>query len=165
MVYFFSHSFFSLALSCALCMASFLQLSHVHAQSFESPIKIEQLSPIHAKSINPEDLVTVYYFDDKDCELSQTSKKLLTTVALFLKNNPEQKIVIVGHSDIHGSRDYNLSLSQQRASSVATYLESQGVSSQQLTTISKGKEMPTSLENNPQAQALNRRVEIFFERA
>ncbi len=122
-----------------------------------------EFSEVAAKKATPESLISVFYFDCNESSLDDVSKKLLSTVAIYLKSNPSQKIVIVGNTDILGPHQYNQALGQQRANSVSIYLISQGVPPQQMSVVSRGKENPLSLVDSDQAQALNRRVEILFE--
>ena len=78
----------------------------------------------------------------------------------MLENNRNLDIVLEGHADERGTREYNLALGQRRAESVAAYLLSNGVSRNQLKTISYGEERPVALGSNNASWAKNRRVEI-----
>jgi peptidoglycan-associated lipoprotein len=76
--------------------------------------------------------------------------------------NPRRRIRLEGHTDERGSREYNIGLGERRALSVRRYLLLQGVSSDQLTTVSYGEERPAVLGSNEQAWAQNRRVELVY---
>ncbi len=73
-------------------------------------------------------------------------------------------MVIEGHCDDRGTVEYNLALGDQRARVAMDYLVSLGVDLQRLTTVSYGKERPTSLENNDAAWAQNRRAHFVVTR-
>ena len=72
----------------------------------------------------------------------------------------ELTIVIEGHADDRGTREYNLALGQRRAESVADYLESNGINRTRLSIISYGEENPVDASSNEAAWSKNRRVEI-----
>ncbi|MAC12684.1 MAG: hypothetical protein CMN74_10820 [Sphingorhabdus sp.] len=67
-------------------------------------------------------------------------------------------MVVEGHADERGTRDYNLALGERRATAAANYLASLGVARNRIRTISYGKERPQELGSNPQAWAQNRRA-------
>jgi peptidoglycan-associated lipoprotein len=75
----------------------------------------------------------------------------------FLKKYPNDQLVIEGHCDERGTREYNLALGERRANAVKDFLVSQGVQVARLKTISYGKERPAVLGSNETAWAQNRR--------
>ena len=77
--------------------------------------------------------------------------------------HPQQKIILEGHSDERGSREYNIALAEQRAKSVYKRLQLMGIRSQQVSIVSYGEEKPVSMGHNNDAYALNRRVEIVYQ--
>lgn len=89
--------------------------------------------------------------------LSSDSRSTLRRQAIWLKTHPEVKATIQGHCDVRGTREYNLGLGERRANAVKQYLESQGVSSDNLETISYGKERPADLGTDSASHAKNRR--------
>ncbi len=84
----------------------------------------------------------------------------LNSVALVLKEYNKTSITISGHTDNVGKDDYNNKLSQDRASSVAQYLSSQGVVSGRINAVGMGKSQPIADNNSEVGRAQNRRVEI-----
>lgn len=104
---------------------------------------------------------TVYFAFDSS-EISAESQELLVEHARFLSYNPEVQVVLEGHADERGTRDYNLALGERRAKSVHEFLTAQGVNHTQLEVISYGEEKPVDLEHNESAWALNRRVELIY---
>ena len=77
-----------------------------------------------------------------------------------MSENTELTIVIEGHADDRGTREYNLALGQRRAEAVADYLESNGINRTRLSIISYGEENPVDASSNEAAWSKNRRVEI-----
>ena len=84
----------------------------------------------------------------------------LNGVAVVLKEYDKTVIEVAGHTDSSGSDQYNQSLSERRAQSVAGYLTSQGVQSQRLITVGAGEAHPVASNDTEQGRATNRRVEL-----
>jgi peptidoglycan-associated lipoprotein len=115
-----------------------------------------------ASTMDQAQLTSTFYFAYDKAGLDDTSKKLLQAHAEFLNSHPEQSITIAGHTDARGTKEYNQSLGQRRANAIASFLKEQGVSQNQIKTVSFGKEHPLTNAENDQAQALNRRAEINY---
>ena len=77
-----------------------------------------------------------------------------------MKDNSSLMLVLEGHADERGTREYNLALGQRRAESVGDYLESRGIRRSRLVVKSYGEERPAVDSSNENAWAKNRRVEI-----
>lgn len=88
------------------------------------------------------------------------SKDELAALALFLNQNPEVSIELVGHTDSSGSSEYNQTISEQRAQAVADELESQGVESSRITVSGQGESNPIASNDTAEGRSKNRRVEI-----
>jgi peptidoglycan-associated lipoprotein len=88
--------------------------------------------------------------------LNSDSKELAT----IMNQYPEYKLQVQGYCDERGSEEYNMALGEARAKSAKDYLVSVGVSSNQLSTISYGKEKPICQEQTEACYAKNRRVHI-----
>jgi peptidoglycan-associated lipoprotein len=97
------------------------------------------------------------YFGYDESSLSAEAQATLDRQAAFLKANPTIRIVIEGHCDERGTREYNLALGDRRASAARDYLVAKGVNSSRLATISYGKERPAVGGSNDTSYALNRR--------
>lgn len=93
-------------------------------------------------------------------ELSETSKTNLAELAETLKKYDDTNILIEGHTDITGTREYNMSLSEKRAQSVAEYLKGLGVANKRLTTEGYGPDQPVGDNNSDYGRQQNRRVEV-----
>ena len=100
------------------------------------------------------------YFDYDSAVLSQQTLSGLLFVAEYLKSNPAVQILIEGHCDERGTRDYNIALGHKRAEAVRKQLARMGVDPQRITTKSFGKERPAMRGASPEAWAKNRRTII-----
>ena len=78
--------------------------------------------------------------------------------ALFLKARPETRVIIGGHADERGTREYNLALGERRASSARDYLVAKGVNAAPIRIISYGKDRPASVGAPEAAWPLKNRV-------
>jgi outer membrane protein OmpA-like peptidoglycan-associated protein len=91
------------------------------------------------------------------------SEPELNRLAGFLKRNPKYKLRVEGHTDRVGNAEKNLTLSKERAQSVADYLIRQGIDIKRITTIGFGDTRPLVLEAKDVPNEKNRRVEFFLE--
>ena len=104
----------------------------------------------------------VIYFDfDRDA-IRPEFTPTLDAHARFLMENPRRRVRLEGHTDERGSREYNIGLGERRALSVRRYMLLQGVSADQLTTVSYGEERPAELGSGESVWARNRRVELVY---
>ena len=92
--------------------------------------------------------------------LTPDAKAILDQVSASLKERPDVKVEIGGHTDSKGSDAYNLKLSDQRANAARDYLMSQGVPADQLTAKGYGEAMPIATNDTEEGRELNRRVEL-----
>ncbi len=104
---------------------------------------------------------TIYFEYDSDAIRSEF-EPVLTAHARFLQNNPDASVVLQGHTDERGTREYNLALGERRAGAVERYLSVQGVSPSQVEVVSYGEERPAARGQNEQAYAQNRRVVFAY---
>lgn len=94
-----------------------------------------------------------------DCyDLTPEARAVLQKQAAWMKANASTKIVIEGHCDERGTREYNLALGHRRASAVYDYLMSLGVPMDRMATISYGKERPQNPGSDELAWSANRRA-------
>lgn len=87
---------------------------------------------------------------------------VLDSVALVLNEFDQTYIDIIGHTDSTGAADYNQRLSEDRASSVARYLQSRSVLPERIVTTGMGETRPIASNDTPDGRSLNRRVEIVL---
>jgi len=104
----------------------------------------------------------VIYFDYDSSEILQEDQDTVAAHATYLANHPDQTVTLEGHTDERGSREYNIGLGDRRAQTVRRVFELQGVSPQQISTVSYGEEKPAAEGHSEAAWRLNRRVEIIY---
>jgi len=97
-------------------------------------------------------------FDFDSAELTVSARSTLNRQAAFLSLNPGLMIVIEGHADERGTREYNLALGDRRATAVRDYLVAKGINSARVRTVSYGKERPAVAGSDEAAWAKNRRA-------
>ncbi len=97
------------------------------------------------------------FFDTDSSMITSSAQQTLARQAEWLKTNQSISVVVEGHCDERGTREYNLALGERRANSVRDFLISQGISPSRISTISYGKEHPEFLGSNPDAWGKNRR--------
>ena len=100
---------------------------------------------------------TVFFAFDSSA-LSAEAQSALDTQVAWLKKHDDVNVIVQGHCDDRGTREYNLALGERRANAVKQYLVSQGIEESRISTISYGKERPAVLGNNEAAWAQNRRA-------
>merc|ERR1711998_604314 len=98
------------------------------------------------------------YFDTNKYNVNASSAFILESQANWLKATPGFTVILEGHCDDRGTRDYNLALGDRRANAVKDFLVSLGVDGSRIQTISSGKERPAAEGNTSEAWAENRRV-------
>ena len=98
------------------------------------------------------------YFDTNKYNVNASSAFILESQANWLKATPGFTIILEGHCDDRGTRDYNLALGDRRANAIKDFLISLGVDGSRIQTISYGKERPAAEGNTSEAWAENRRV-------
>ncbi len=108
-----------------------------------------------------EFLVTVgdrVFFTTDSSVLTQEAKVTLDKQAVWLNRYSQYKVMIEGHADERGTREYNIALGARRGSAVVNYLVSRGVNSNRITTKSFGKERPVAVCNDISCWSQNRRA-------
>ena len=98
------------------------------------------------------------FFDVDQSTLNSDAMTLLSSQAQWLISNRDYKIVVEGHADEQGTREYNLALGARRANSVKEYLVSLGVSDDRLQTVTYGKERPIEICSAERCYSQNRRA-------
>ena len=98
------------------------------------------------------------YFDFDSAALSYDAQVTLSRQSAFLQLNPEAVVVIEGHADERGTREYNLALGDRRASAARDFLLAKGIDAARIRTVSYGKERPLMSGSNETSWAKNRRA-------
>jgi len=102
----------------------------------------------------------IVYFDFDSFVIKDDYKALIEGHAKALAGNPGKRMVVEGHTDERGGREYNLALGQKRAEAVLRTLALLGVADKQLEAVSFGEERPAAQGSDESAWARNRRAEL-----
>ena len=105
----------------------------------------------------------MYHFAYDSSVLASKYTPSANAQADYLMSHPGARILLAGHTDERGSREYNVALGEHRANTVAELMRMAGVNSQQVRVISYGKERPINLGHNEDSHSQNRRVELTYE--
>ena len=97
------------------------------------------------------------FFATNESILTTASRETLRSQAAWLRKNSSINVVLEGHADERGTREYNLALGERRANSAKDYLMTYGISSDRMSVLSYGKERPVDAGSNPLAWSKNRR--------
>ena len=97
------------------------------------------------------------FFATNETILTTRSRDTLRKQAGWLRENSDVNVVLEGHADERGTREYNLALGERRANAAKDYLMTYGISSNRISVISYGKERPVDSGSNPLAWSKNRR--------
>ena len=125
----------------------------------------ESLTPKEEK-IAPFKTLKNVYFEYDSAALTPEAKERLNELAEIMKENPDLKIELIGHTDAKGSVSYNKKLSQERVSSVVEYILKKGIEQERVKVKAKGEKYPIALntykdgEDCPEGRKYNRRVEV-----
>lgn len=106
------------------------------------------------------DLAKTIYFDYDSFQVKPEATPTVEGHAKALQASRTQRMVLEGHTDERGGREYNLALGQKRAEAVVRALTVLGVSAEQLEPVSMGEEKPAASGSDEAAWAQNRRVEF-----
>jgi len=98
------------------------------------------------------------FFAIDQSSLSPEGMDLLNSQATWLMTNGDYEIIVEGHADEQGTRDYNVALGARRANSVKEYLNSLGVAASRIKTVSYGKERPIEICSKESCYSVNRRA-------
>ena len=98
------------------------------------------------------------FFAIDQSSLSPEGMDLLNSQATWLMTNGDYEIIVEGHADEQGTREYNVALGARRANSVKEYLNSLGVAASRIETVSYGKERPIEICSNESCYSVNRRA-------
>jgi peptidoglycan-associated lipoprotein len=103
------------------------------------------------------DLRTIY-FDYDQSEIRPDQRATLQANAQFMRDNTNFRVLIAGHCDERGTREYNMALGERRASATMQYLVSLGVPRDRIEIISYGEEQPQAMGATESAWQQNRRA-------
>jgi len=97
------------------------------------------------------------FFDFDRYDLLPEGRATVSAWANWMQQHPNVQVLIEGHADERGTREYNLALGARRANAIKDNLTALGISPARVGTITYGKERPAVLGSNPQAWSQNRR--------
>ena len=97
------------------------------------------------------------FFATNESILTTASRETLRAQAAWLRKNSSINVVLEGHADERGTREYNLALGERRANAAKDYLMTYGISSDRISVLSYGKERPVDSGSNPLSWSKNRR--------
>ncbi len=98
------------------------------------------------------------FFDYDQFNVDAEDQATLRSQATWLQRYPAVRVLVEGHADERGTRDYNIALGERRANAAKNYLASLGIDPSRIDVISYGKDRPDAIESNEAAWARNRRA-------
>lgn len=107
--------------------------------------------------------VKTFYFDLDQSTIKSEFRAPLAAHAAFLAQNPSMKVVLEGHCDERGTKEYNIALGERRGNAVAQFLKVNGVQASQIEVVSYGEERPAMTGSNESAWAKNRRAVLQYQ--
>jgi len=103
------------------------------------------------------------YFNKGRYRLSSEAQEILKRKVTWLLNNPDLHVLLEGHTDERGSKEYNFALGDLRAGAVKTFLIKQGIEAPRLIAVSYGNERPIDTSKTEKGKKKNRRVHFVVE--
>jgi|TARA_B100001093_G_scaffold447791_1_gene452941 peptidoglycan-associated lipoprotein len=98
------------------------------------------------------------FFATNSSKLTTASRDTLRKQASYMRKNKKLNVVLEGHADERGTREFNLALGEKRANAARDYLLTYGISGKRISVISYGKEKPVNSASTPLAWSQNRRA-------
>lgn len=144
------------------------EVNAARRQALAAEQRAQQLEQeLNAKQTERGMVVTLgdVLFETGKSELLPDATRNISRLADFLKEHPDTRITIEGHTDNVGSTEFNYGLAQRRADSVRGALISMGIAGDRITTRSHGPDLPTATNDTAAGRQMNRRVEIIFPNA
>lgn len=143
------------------------QLAQMQAQEDKNSQDINDIKVQMVKDRNDLDAIKLVLgdailFQTGKSNLSQAADAALSRIAYNLKQFPDTDVTVVGYTDSTGSESLNQTLSEQRAQSVVSYLESVGIPADRLKAVGMGENDPIASNATAEGRAQNRRVEMFI---
>lgn len=158
-----------------LGMAGVLALSGCSASDFKSN-RIGEMSKYDIATASPEEIAEALEKDGKvvisggvlfetdSAKLAPSALGLVGRIADVMRNRPNLKVSVVGHTDSTGDYNYNIRLSERRAKAFVDALIREGVAANRLTGVGVGPQSPVATNDTVEGRAQNRRVELVVIR-
>jgi len=162
-----------LALVLAACATD---TGDVPAEPEPEPQPPQPTEPVEVDRVDPADFADSRNLDNPDSVLSQREiyfafdrsdvraeyLPIIEAHAAYLRANPSARMLLEGHADERGSREYNLGLGERRGTSVQDLMLANGASGSQIEVVSYGEERPVCRQSSESCWERNRRVEIVY---
>lgn len=116
------------------------------------------------RDANGNPLGTTVYFDYDRSTLLSEGRALLSQHAGYLKQFTSRSVLVEGHCDERGTREYNLALGERRANATKEFMMAEGASGGQIETVTYGEERPVDPGHDESAWSKNRRAELVYRR-
>lgn len=132
------------------------------------PVEVDRLDPrdfTDARNLdNPDSLLSqrTIYFEFDRSDVRAQFRPIIDAHAAYIRANPTARVILEGHADERGSREYNLGLGERRGNAVQQLVTAAGASARQLEVVSYGEERPVCRESNEDCWQRNRRTEIVY---
>jgi peptidoglycan-associated lipoprotein len=132
------------------------------------PVEVDRVDPADfadSRNLdNPDSLLSQreIYFEFDRSNVQPQYLPIIRAHAAYLKSNPTGRVLLEGHADERGSREYNLGLGERRGTSVLDLMRAEGVSGSQVEVVSYGEERPVCRQTSEACWERNRRVEIVY---
>lgn len=137
------------------------ELAAAEAQALEDAAAAEAQALEDRAAALPD--IRTIYFDFDQSTIRSEFRDVLNAHAVYLQANPNARVVLQGHTDERGTREYNMALGERRGAAVQRYLASQGVRAAQMEVVSYGEERPVvRAAQTREDHARNRRVEMMY---
>ena len=120
---------------------------------------VNNSAEVQAAAQNVRSIVR-FAFDSSEIDAEAAS--ILNDQVAFLASHPDARVLVAGHTDERGSREYNHAIGERRAQAVRNYLASQGVTDARVETISYGEDRPVAAGTDEASHAQNRRAELSY---
>lgn len=105
-----------------------------------------------------------YYFGYNQSDIRDEYKSAIAANAEYLVSHASAKVILEGHTDPRGSREYNVALGERRANAVAEFMKDKGVNANQIRVVSYGAERLAASGHAEQAYQLDRRVVLVYQK-
>lgn len=103
-----------------------------------------------------------YYFDYDKSDIHEDDKRAISANADYVMNHSSAKVLLEGHTDPRGSREYNVALAERRANAVSAFMQGKGVNPDQLRVVSYGAQRLASPGHTERDYQLDRRVVLVY---
>lgn len=134
----------------------------------DRPVETDRLDPrdfTDPRNLdNPDSLLNqrIIYFEFDRSDVRAQFRPIIDAHAAYLRANPSARVILEGHADERGSREYNLGLGERRGNGVEGPFLAGNVPSRQIEVVSYGEERPVCRDSNEDCWQRNRRVEIVY---